>query len=97
MTRKEALVFLLDLSKTINDPQASKAITVAINGLSLWDGLDREIRDLGVSNAFNRPGFRCNNGKSYKVINTNYHKGYDQALENVKEFVNKGLEHMETL
>lgn len=46
--------------------------------------VDRVMRDLGVSNAYDMPSFWCNKGKNYTVIPTKYHKGYMQALEDVE-------------
>lgn len=47
----------------------------------------RIIQDLGLSNAYDMPGFWCNHGKDYKVIQTKYHRGYMQALEDVEKAI----------
>lgn len=52
---------------------------------------DRIIRELGVNCAYDMPSFWCNQGKDYKVIPTQYHKGYMQALADVEERM-KGAE-----
>lgn len=46
---------------------------------------DRIIRELGVNCAYDMPSFWCNQGKDYKVIPTQYHKGYMQALADVEK------------
>lgn len=46
--------------------------------------VDRILADLGLHNAYDMPSFWCNNGKDYKVIPTQYHKGYMQALDDVE-------------
>lgn len=51
-------------------------------------------RQLGIDNAFDRPGFWCHEGKDYKVIPTNYHKGYDQALEDAERRIKAILEEL---
>ena len=87
MTRFEALEVLSDYSKAIEESRTGEAIAIAIKGLSLWDSLNREIYKLGVDCAYDMPGFRCNNGKSYTVIPTKWHKGYQKALDDVETFV----------
>lgn len=52
---------------------------------------DRIIRELGVNCAYDMPSFWCNQGKDYKVIPTQYHKGYMQALADVEKHM-KGAE-----
>lgn len=52
---------------------------------------NRIIRELGVNCAYDMPSFWCNQGKDYKVIPTQYHKGYMQALADVEERM-KGAE-----
>lgn len=51
--------------------------------------VNRVIYDLGLSNAYDMPGFWCDKGKSYKVIPTKYHKGYMQALKDVEVEIRK--------
>ena len=53
----------------------------------LFNSVERLFQDLGLSNAYDMPSFWCNGGKDYKVIPTNYHKGYMQALEDVEREV----------
>lgn len=45
------------------------------------------IHQKGISNAYDRPSFWYNKGKDFKVIDTKYHRGYDQALTDVEEDV----------
>ena len=45
--------------------------------------IERIINDLGVSCAYDMPGFWIKNQTDYKVIQTKYHKGYMQALDDV--------------
>ena len=35
------------------------------------------------------PSFWCNQGKDYEVINTKYHQGYMQALDDVEKEVRR--------
>ena len=51
--------------------------------------VERIMRDLGISNAYDMPSFWCNKGKDYKVIPTKYHQGYMQALEDVEREIRK--------
>lgn len=44
-----------------------------------FNTVERIICDLGLANAYDMPGFWCNNGKDYKVIETRYNKGYMKA------------------
>ncbi len=53
--------------------------------LERFNTVDRVLADLGLHNAYDMPGFWCNNGKDYKVIDTKYHKGYRQALADVEK------------
>ena len=57
--------------------------------LKRFNTVDRIMYDLGLSNAYDMPSFWCNKGKDYKVINTKYHQGYMQALEDVEREVRK--------
>jgi hypothetical protein len=50
-----------------------------------YNTINRIMQDLGISNAYDMPGFWCNNGKDYTVIPTKYHKGYMQALEDIEK------------
>lgn len=49
--------------------------------------VDRVISDLGLHCAYDMPSFWCNKGKDYAVIETKYHKGYMQALNDVEKEV----------
>lgn len=49
--------------------------------------VERIIGELGLSCAYDMPGFWCNNKKDYKVIPTKFHQGYQQALEDVEKEV----------
>lgn len=49
-----------------------------------FNTVNRIMQDLGISNAYDMPSFWCNKGTDYKVIQTKYHKGYMQALEDVE-------------
>lgn len=50
-----------------------------------FNTVDRVISDLGIHCAYDMPSFWCNKGKDYAVIETKYHKGYMQALEDVEK------------
>lgn len=52
-----------------------------------FNTVDRVISDLGLHCAYDMPSFWCNKGKDYAVIETKYHKGYMQALEDVEKEV----------
>lgn len=54
-----------------------------------FNQISRALCDLGIHNAYNRPSFWCNGGKDYKVIETKYHAGYDQALKDVESALRK--------
>lgn len=54
--------------------------------------VDRIFNDLGLENAYDMPGFWCRDKKGnedYKVIPTQYHKGYMQALGDVEKEIRK--------
>lgn len=51
-----------------------------------FNTVERIIGDLGLSNAYDMPSFWTKRGE-YKVINTKYHQGYMQALEDVEKEV----------
>lgn len=54
-----------------------------------FNTVDRVLSDLGLSNAYDMPSFWCNNGKDYKVIDTKFHKGYMQALNDIERDIRK--------
>lgn len=54
-----------------------------------FNTVERIIFDLGLANAYDMPGFWCNNGKDYRVIETRYNKGYMKALEDVEQEIRK--------
>ena len=54
-----------------------------------FNTVTRVMSDLGLSNAYDMPSFWCNNRKDYKVIQTKYHQGYMQALEDVENEIRK--------
>ena len=58
------------------------------------DDVHNVFRDLGLLCAYDMPSFWCNNGKDYKVINTKYHKGYQQALDDAEGRIKKILEEL---
>lgn len=52
------------------------------------DALKQKLEMLGVSNAYDRPGFWYGKDKKdYKVIPTKYHAGYDNALADVEKAI----------
>lgn len=53
--------------------------------LEKFNAVSRIIYNLDISNAYDMPGFWCNNRKDYKEIPTNYHRGYMQALGDVEK------------
>ena len=48
-----------------------------------FNTVERIMFDLDLADAYDMPSFWCNGGKDYKVIPTQYHKGYQQALHDV--------------
>lgn len=54
-----------------------------------YNVVHRVMSDLGLSCAYDMPSFWCNKGKDYKVVQTKYHKGYMQALEDVEREIRK--------
>lgn len=54
-----------------------------------FNTVDRVMSELGLSNAYDMPSFWYNHGRDYKVINTKYHQGYMQALEDVENEIRK--------
>jgi len=60
------------------------------------DLIDEVIRELGLNCCYEMPSFWTNNRKDYKVIATKYHKGYLQALEDVKKAVKQRVGWLES-
>lgn len=52
-----------------------------------FNTVERVMQDLGLGCAYDMPSFWCNNGNDYTVIETKYHKGYMQALNDVEKEV----------
>lgn len=52
-----------------------------------FNAVERVISDMGLHCAYDMPSFWCNKGKDYAVIETKYHKGYMQALNDVEKEV----------
>ena len=52
-----------------------------------FNTVERVMSDLGLHCAYDMPSFWCNKGKDYAVIETKYHKGYMQALNDVEKEV----------
>ena len=50
-----------------------------------FNTVERVIQDLGIGCAYVMPSFWTSDRKDYKVIETKYHKGYMQALEDVEK------------
>lgn len=50
-----------------------------------FNAVNRIMDDLGLSNAYDMPSFWTSDRKNYKVIPTQYHKGYRQALEDMEK------------
>lgn len=53
--------------------------------IDAMEKINRVFNDLGLSCAYDMPGFWCHDGKDYKVIPTKYHKGYQQALSDAEK------------
>ena len=49
-----------------------------------FNTITRMLHDMGLSCAYDMPGFWTNGQKDYKVIPTKYHKGYMQALDDIE-------------
>ena len=64
--------------------QVEKLASEKAEVLQRFNTVDRVLSDLGLHNAYDMPSFWCNNRKGYKVIPTQYHKGYMQALDDVE-------------
>jgi hypothetical protein len=57
------------------------------------DAVSREkinyiLHSMGVKNAYDMPSFWANKGKDYKVIPTQWHKGYQQAIADMEKQFN---------
>ena len=57
--------------------------------------VEEVIRELGLNCCYEMPSFWTNNRKDYKVIQTKYHKGYLQALEDVEKAIKQRAEWFE--
>ena len=57
--------------------------------LDKYNAVLRIMFDLGLSCAYDMPSFWTHHGKDYKVIQTNWHKGYMKALEDVENEIRK--------
>ena len=62
---------------------------VGTEAFELFKSVERIMWDMGINNAYATPSFWCNKGKDFKVIQTNYNKGYAKALEDVEREVRK--------
>lgn len=62
--------------------------------IDAYDKVRAVFRDLGLSNAYDMPGFWYNGKKDYKVIQTKYHQGYSQALVDAETRIKKILEEL---
>ena len=60
------------------------------------DLINEIIRELGLNCCYEMPSFWTNNRKDYKVIQTKYHKGYLQALEDVEKAVKQRVGWLES-
>ena len=99
MTREEAIKILemflhkdcsLERTKFAYDENTVwHAVDMAYKSLEAWKIVDRELHDLGVRDAYDMPSFWCHDGKDYKVIPTKYHKGYQQAISDVEEIIDR--------
>lgn len=92
---KEEAIQWLKEHTIIDDTKDGQAHAMAIRSLEAWDKVDRDLHDLGLSSAYDMPSFWCNNGKDYKVIPTKYHKGYQQAVADFEEIINKHMKEVE--
>ncbi len=54
-----------------------------------YDTVERVLGNLGLSCSYDMPSFWSNKRKEYTVIQTKYHKGYTQALEDVEQEIRK--------
>ena len=59
--------------------------------IDAMERINRVFNDLGLSCAYDMPGFWCHDGKDYKVIPTKYHKGYQQALSDAEKRIKRIL------
>ena len=54
-----------------------------------FNTVERVLRDVGISCAYDMPGFWSNNREKYHVIATKYHKGYMQALDDIEKEIRR--------
>ena len=62
--------------------------------IDAMERINRVFNDLGLSCAYDMPGFWCHDGKDYKVIPTKYHKGYQQALSDAEKRIKRILKEL---
>ena len=66
-----------------------------MNNKEAIEKIDRVFNELEVCNAFDRPSFWTKDMSKYVVINDKYHKGYQQALEDVERRIKEIFEEAE--
>lgn len=54
-----------------------------------FNTVERVLRDVGISCAYDMPRFWSNNREKYHVIATKYHKGYMQALDDIEKEIRR--------
>lgn len=54
-----------------------------------FNTVERVLRDVGISCAYDMPSFWSNNREKYHVIATKYHKGYMQALDDIEKEIRR--------
>ena len=64
------------------------------DAINAMEKINRVFNDLGLSCAYDMPSFWCHDGKDYKVIQTKYHKGYQQALSDAEKRIKLILEEL---
>lgn len=62
--------------------------------IDAMERINRVFAYLGLSCAYDMPGFWCHDGKDYKVIPTKYHKGYQQALSDAERRIKRILKEL---
>lgn len=64
------------------------------DAINAMEKINLVFNDLGLSCAYDMPSFWCHDGKDYKVIQTKYHKGYQQALSDAEKRIKLILEEL---
>lgn len=64
------------------------------DAIDAMDKVHIVFRELGLSCAYDMPSFWYHDKKDYKVIQTKYHKGYMQALNDAEDKIKAIMEEL---